>query len=63
MTGSAYLASNAAIRTGSGLVYNVVSKDILDIMTIKYVEPIAKSFDDLDSMLEFLQKNLNSICI
>lgn len=62
MTGSAYLASNAAIRTGSGLVYNVVSKDILDIMTIKYVEPIAKSFDDLDSMLEFLQ-NLNSICI
>ena len=42
MTGSAYLASNSALRTGSGLVYNVVSKDILDIMTLKYVEPIAK---------------------
>lgn len=62
MTGSAYLACTSALRTGSGLVYNVVPKDILDIMTIKYIEPIAKSFDNLNSMLEFLQ-NLSAICI
>lgn len=62
MTGSAYLASNAALRTGSGLVYNIVSKDILDIMTLKYIEPIAKSFDDIDSMMGFLE-NLNSLCV
>ncbi|MBL7574757.1 NAD(P)H-hydrate dehydratase [Peptoniphilus asaccharolyticus] len=62
MTGSAYLASNAALRTGSGLVYNIVSKDILDIMTLKYIEPIAKSFDDINSMMGFLE-NLNSLCV
>ena len=62
MTGSAYLSSNAAMRTGSGLVYNIVPEDIMDIMSIKYIEVIAKSFDDLSNMNDFLEK-MDSIAI
>lgn len=54
MTGSSYLASNAALKSGAGLVYNLVPREIFDIMSIKYIEPIAKSFDDLDEMEKFL---------
>lgn len=54
MTGSAYLSSNAAMKMGAGLVYNIVPKELLNIMSIKFVEPIAKSFDDLEEMKEFL---------
>lgn len=55
MTGSAYLASNAAIKSGAGLVYNIVPKEIFEIMSIKYIEPIAKTFDDLDEMEKFVE--------
>lgn len=55
MTGSAYLASNAAIKSGAGLVYNIVPKEIFDIMSIKYIEPIAKTLDDLDEMKKFVE--------
>lgn len=54
MTGSSYLASNAALKSGAGLVYNLVPREIFDIMSIKFIEPIAKSFDDLDEMEKFL---------
>ncbi|VYU04303.1 NAD(P)H-hydrate dehydratase [Peptoniphilus gorbachii] len=54
MTGSSYLSSNAALKAGAGLVYNIVPKEIFDIMSIKYIEPIAKTFDDLDEMEKFL---------
>lgn len=56
MTGSAYLSSNASLRMGSGLVYNIVPSDIMDIMSIKYVEIIAKTFDSLSDMDKFLEK-------
>lgn len=62
MTGSAFLASNAALRCGSGLVYNIVPRDILEIMSIKYVEPIVKSFNKNSDMLDFLN-NMDSILI
>lgn len=55
MTGSAYLSTNAALKMGAGLVYNIVPREILDIMSIKYIEPIAKSFDELTDMEEFLK--------
>lgn len=55
MTGSAYLSSNAALKAGAGLVYNIVPREILDIMSIKYIEPIAKSFDDIDELQKFLK--------
>lgn len=54
MTGSSYLASNAALKAGAGLVYNIVPREIIDIMSIKFIEPIAKAFDDLDEMEKFL---------
>lgn len=55
MTGSAYLASNAALKAGAGLVYNIVPREIFDIMSIKFIEPIAKTFDDLEEMEKFLE--------
>lgn len=54
MTGSSYLSSNAALKAGAGLVYNIVPREIFDIMSIKYIEPIAKSFDDFHEMEKFL---------
>lgn len=55
MTGSSYLSSNAALKAGAGLVYNIVPREIFDIMSIKYIEPIAKTFDDLEEMEKFLE--------
>lgn len=54
MTGSSYLSSNAALKAGAGLVYNIVPREIIEIMSIKFIEPIAKAFDDLDEMEKFL---------
>ena len=62
MTGSSFLSSNAAIKAGAGLVYNIVPREIFEIMSIKFVEPIAKSFDDLNEMEEFL-KGLDAIAM
>ncbi|RVU54577.1 NAD(P)H-hydrate dehydratase [Anaerosphaera multitolerans] len=62
MCGSAYLSSNAALKTGSGLVYNVVPQNILDIMSIKLIEPIVKSFSNSVSMVEFLN-GLDAVAI
>ena len=55
MTGSSYLSSNAALKSGAGLVYNIVPREIFDIMSIKFIEPIAKTFDDLEEMEKFLE--------
>lgn len=55
MTGSSFLSSNAAIRSGAGLVYNIVPREIFEIMSIKFVEPIAKTFDDIEGMEKFLE--------
>ena len=54
MTGSSYLSANTALKAGAGLVYNLVPREIFEIMSIKFIEPIAKSFDDLDEMEKFL---------
>ncbi|MGO3751751.1 MAG: NAD(P)H-hydrate dehydratase [Peptoniphilaceae bacterium] len=51
MTGSAYLSSLAALRMGSGLVYNYVPENIFDIMSIKHTEVIVKSNVGLDLKL------------
>ena len=56
MTGSSYLSSNAALKAGAGLVYNIVPREIFDIMSIKFIEPIAKTFDDLEEMEKFLEE-------
>ncbi len=62
MTGSVYLASNAALKMGAGLVFSVVPEDIFEIMSVKLVEPIAKSFKDIDSTMEFLE-GMDAVCI
>lgn len=62
MTGAAYLSSLSALRTGSGLVYNIVPENIVDIMSIKHVEVITKSFFDFGDMNLFL-KNMNAVAV
>ncbi len=46
MTGAPFLSSSSALRTGSGLVYTMVPECISEIMSIKSVEAIVKSFKD-----------------
>ena len=46
MIGSAYLSSMAALRSGAGLVYNIVPKSLLDIFSIKLIEPIILPVED-----------------
>lgn len=47
MTGAPYLVSQAALRTGSGLVYTMVPKSLETIMSIKLTEAIIKPIEDL----------------
>ena len=46
MTGAPYLTAQAALRTGSGLVYSIVPRSISDIMSVKFNEVIVKSVPD-----------------
>lgn len=46
MTGAPYLASQAALRTGTGLVYTMVPKYIETIMSIKLTEAIIRPIED-----------------
>jgi len=50
MLGAGILASRSALRTGSGLVYLAVPKELKDIANIATPEVIVKSFDDIDSI-------------
>ena len=46
MTGSAYLSSQSALRTGSGLVYTLIPEYLETIMSIKLTEAIIKPIID-----------------
>ena len=46
MTGAAYLASQSAIKTGSGLVYTLIPEYLETIMSIKLTEAIIKPIND-----------------
>ncbi len=46
MAGAIYLSSQAAIRSGSGLVYSLVPRTIEAIMSAKLTEVIVKSIED-----------------
>lgn len=52
MTGSNYLATMAGLRTGSGLVYSIVPKSLLDIMSIKLTEAIIVPLEDKDGYFD-----------
>lgn len=67
MTGAPYLASQSALRTGSGLVYTMVPKSLETIMSIKLTEAIIKPIDDLGkghfigSSLDHILKEIEDI--
>ena len=46
MSGAPFLTSQSALRSGSGLVYTIVPEIISNILEIKSIEPIIKSFKD-----------------
>lgn len=55
MTGANYLASMAALRTGSGLVYSFVPSELVDIMSNKFIEVIVKEIYDVDMILDLVK--------
>ncbi|KAJ53220.1 NAD(P)H-hydrate epimerase [Clostridium tetanomorphum] len=61
-TGAAYIATEAAVRTGAGLVTLCTNKDVYDTLSYKLVEAMSISFDDKDKFKQLLYKS-NSIAI
>lgn len=55
MTGAPYLSSMAALKSGAGLVYNIVPDQIHDIMSIKHTEVIVKGYSSTDECLAHLE--------
>lgn len=49
MTGASYLTTMSALRTGSGLVYTITPKSLIDILSIKLTEAIIKPVEDRDT--------------
>ncbi|CCQ96807.1 ADP-dependent (S)-NAD(P)H-hydrate dehydratase [[Clostridium] ultunense Esp] len=49
MAGAAYLATMAALRSGSGLVYAIIPNSLNEILSIKLTEAIIKSVEDEDA--------------
>lgn len=62
MAGAPYLASMAALRSGAGLVYNIVHSSIADIMSIKQTEAIVRPYDTNEECLNHL-KDLDGIVL
>lgn len=60
MSGAPFLSSSSAMRTGSGLVYTIVPSSISEVVEIKSVEAIVKSFDDLGRG-GFIKENIEDI--
>lgn len=55
MTGAPYLSSVAALKSGSGLVYSIVPRDIEDIMSIKHTEVIVRGYESIEECIESIQ--------
>ncbi|WP_025640237.1 NAD(P)H-hydrate dehydratase [Schnuerera ultunensis] len=49
MAGAAYLATMAALRSGSGLVYAIIPNSLNEILSIKLTEAIIKCVEDEDA--------------
>lgn len=62
MVGANYLASMAALRTGSGLVFSLVPSELFDIMSNKFIEVIVKEISDADKILD-LTKGTDGLVI
>lgn len=46
MTGSTYLSTMAALRSGGGLVYTITPRNIYEVLSIKLIEAIIKPVED-----------------
>ncbi len=62
MTGANYLASTAALRSGSGLVYSLIPNELVPILSTKFIEVIIKEIKDYDNILE-LTKDMDGLTI
>lgn len=60
MTGAPYLASQSALRTGSGLVYTIIPESLETIMAIKLTEAIIKPINDTGAG-HFIKESLEPI--
>lgn len=60
MCGSVYLSAKSALRSGSGLVYNICPKSISEILQIKSVENIILPVDDFSNG-HFVSKSIDEI--
>ncbi len=62
MLGSIYLSSMAALKTGSGLVYSGVPREIFDLMQIKSTENIVREMDwNKESCFTEFSKDLDAL--
>lgn len=62
MTGAPTLAAMAALRTGAGLVYNVVEEELVPILSLKLTEAVIRSFPGLAEEKNFLD-SLNAVVL
>lgn len=60
MIGSAYLSAMAALRSGSGLVYNIVPKSLHEIFSIKLIESIIIPVED-NNTGHFILNSVNEV--
>lgn len=60
MSGSIFLSTESALRTGSGLVYGIVPKSLETIMSIKLIEAIVKPIED-ESLGYFTERSIEEI--
>lgn len=56
MVGANYLTCMAALRTGSGIVYSIVPKELVDIMSNKFIEVIVKEIPEQDMILNLVKE-------
>lgn len=60
MTGSVFLSSKAALRSGCGYVYTIVAESLAEIMAIKLGEAIIISIED-DHKGVFIDKSIDKV--
>lgn len=62
LTGAAYLVTEAAVRTGAGLVTLLVEKDIQSVMSAKLIEAMTVCYDEKDKIEQLINNADVIIC-
>ncbi|MCM8710178.1 NAD(P)H-hydrate dehydratase [Clostridium sp. SYSU_GA19001] len=55
-TGAAYIAAEAAVKSGAGLVTLACSRDIQDVLSSKLVEAMTVNYEDKDRLKDIITK-------